>query len=430
MSSNGLIGTLNIKVNDGETDTTLASLRNCTLTHSLQMLPRLDPNVYGWKSFVPGNTDWSASGEHVEIIIGGSTASYLATLQSLAFNKTVVTIEFTHDNAQYYSATAFIDTWQIGGADGDLLTGSFTIKGVTPLVHLDLDLVTPVIYMGLQGSDLSTLGGAGIYQQSIDLDNLQLLRATADEIRYLTCIHKQRKLVYQKTNVSDNTLYILDLSTGEESVFAVISSYSGTAGLRTLIDSTNDLVMVQVDKTALQRSEMRFYDYDGVLQRTWTPVPDSGSGVNVELAGLNPALDEAYFDISAFWHYQAFTYSSGLYKRRIHRFTGASLGPLSVFNASQNEFYTRDGDGFVSRIPNGEDQADVETKVQGLNPTFLNQIYYATYDQLIYAANDNSNQTTRFDRNGLNDANLLGADLESSDVSCTSVCMYEPNLRE
>lgn len=422
MSLNGLVGTLNIKLNDGENDVTIASLRNCTISHNLQLLERLNEDAYGWRDFVPGNRDWGATANHLELLTDGETAAYLQSLQDLAFNKTLLTFEFTHDNAIHYYGTGYIETWQVGGAEGDAFAGNFSIKGLGDLEHLFWTI--PRIYMYLQGGSVADVGGAGLYRQSIDLDDLELMQLDADPMEQMAVIHKARKLIYSKSS-SSTTIYQYDLHTGVESVFTILAARTGSDPFRFQLDTVNDWVLVTVDQGGLFKSLIYTLDYDGNTVSVWTPTALGDSGVNFDILGINHAANEVYLEVSAFWDYQAFHYDTKAYKHAIWANAGAQTGWFGNYAPAADEFYCGDNTNGLARISNGVNQSGTEVGIGLMNYTNIRQIYYSTYDDLIYTGNDDTGDTSRIDRLGNNKEDLIGF----AGVSARSLCVYDPNLR-
>lgn len=127
----GIIGTLTLAIDEGENPQGIASLLSCRLTHETEMLEALNPSSYGWDYVVPGNQDWRADAEVMQLIDDTTTAreEYLQLLEGYHLAKTLLIIEFTSPAGPTYTSTGYIDRFDLGGAEADVYRGSFGIQG-------------------------------------------------------------------------------------------------------------------------------------------------------------------------------------------------------------------------------------------------------------------------------------------------------------
>ena len=135
MSTTGIIGTLDLAIDEGENEQDIASLLSCRLAFEIEMLPALHPSAYGWAYFVPGNQDWRGEAAALQLVNAatGVREEYLQLLEEYFFAKTLLTITFTSPSGETYASQGYIDTFQLGGAEGDVYAGSFGVQGTTSL---------------------------------------------------------------------------------------------------------------------------------------------------------------------------------------------------------------------------------------------------------------------------------------------------------
>ncbi len=135
MSTTGIIGTLTLKVDEGENEQLVASLLSCRLTFETEMLPALNPDVYGWEYFVPGDQDWRGEASLLQLIDDVTLAreEYLQLLEQYFMSKTLLAVEFESPAGVSYEASGYIDTFDLGGAENEAYSGNFGIQGITAL---------------------------------------------------------------------------------------------------------------------------------------------------------------------------------------------------------------------------------------------------------------------------------------------------------
>ncbi len=136
MSVTGIIGTLALSIDEGENAQNVASLLSCELQFETEMLPALHPTVYGWEYFIPGNQDWRGDASMMQLIDTETTLRevYLQLLEQYFLEKTLLSAEFTSPaGGAVYSATGYLDAFELGAAENDAFTGAFGFQGVTSI---------------------------------------------------------------------------------------------------------------------------------------------------------------------------------------------------------------------------------------------------------------------------------------------------------
>lgn len=130
MSTKGIIGTLTIKLTEGEDLLSVASLLSANLSVQTEMRQAFEP------AFVPGVQGWRADASVIQLVDSstGDRERYLAYLEEACIAKASLPVLFESPTGAEYSSEAFIDTFQLGGAEGEVFSGSFGVQGIAELV--------------------------------------------------------------------------------------------------------------------------------------------------------------------------------------------------------------------------------------------------------------------------------------------------------
>jgi len=107
-------------------------LRDCRVDVQAEALPAAAVDAYGWAYSVPGLRRWSASGS-VFVPAGGADPGQAAVRDALA-GRTTVAVSVAYADGSEEEGEAVVAGWEVSGAVGGVVEGSFELTGVGPLV--------------------------------------------------------------------------------------------------------------------------------------------------------------------------------------------------------------------------------------------------------------------------------------------------------
>lgn len=138
MPSKGLIGTIGIYLDDGETQRYVASLLSARLSVQTNMLPALHPDLYGWDYFIPGMQGWRVDASVMQLVDTDTSERemYLQMIEQACLSKTPLSLIFDAPDTDLLGSEGYIDTFELGGSFEDGFRGSFGIQGIGELKRI------------------------------------------------------------------------------------------------------------------------------------------------------------------------------------------------------------------------------------------------------------------------------------------------------
>ena len=122
----GVVLGRNIYIYAGTSGTTpiIAGARSCTISSKCDLIEKASATNQTSKEFIAGRTEWEISISH--LVMAGSE------FEGMLKNGTTVSISVVINNVRK-TGTAIVNSDDIGGAVGNIATGSIHLKGSGPL---------------------------------------------------------------------------------------------------------------------------------------------------------------------------------------------------------------------------------------------------------------------------------------------------------